>query len=144
MLFLNLSCDFQFFLIICSTHFTSHWPKCFFHMNNHKNPAGWVIPVERISRWTKPWGNINKKTQEKKNQGLSHFRQLLENLGLKEMSDFPRCPIYSVKNLRSTALFEKNFHLHPRIIFYKNVQSWLKKVISFFFMFKIWASVDWI
>ena len=38
-------------------------------------------------------------------QGFSHFRQLLLNHGLKEMSEFPSSPISSVKkNLRSTAL----------------------------------------
>ena len=50
MLFLNVFCDFQFFLKIVSTHFTSHCPKFLFHMNNHKDPAGWVIYVERSSR----------------------------------------------------------------------------------------------
>ena len=50
MLFLNVFCDFQYFLKIVSTHFTSHCPKCLFNMNNHKDPAGWVISVERSSR----------------------------------------------------------------------------------------------
>ena len=50
MLFLNVFCDFQYFLKIVFTHFTSHCPKCLFHMNNHKDPAGWVISVERSSR----------------------------------------------------------------------------------------------
>ena len=36
--------------------------------------------------------------------GFSHFKQLLQNPGLKEMSGFPSSPIYSVKNLRYTAL----------------------------------------
>ena len=38
-------------------------------------------------------------------QGFSHFRQLLQNHGLKEMRGFPSSLIYSVKNLRSTALW---------------------------------------
>ena len=61
MLSLNVFCDFQYFLKIVSTHFTSQCPKCLFNMNNHKDPDGWVISVERSSRWTEPWGNIYKK-----------------------------------------------------------------------------------
>ena len=97
---LNVFCDFQLFLKIFSTHFTSHCPKCLFHMNNHKDPSSWVISVDRISRLTKPWGNINKKTYffyYYSKAGFSHFRQILQNLGLKEMSGFPSSPMYSVK-----------------------------------------------
>ena len=45
----------------CFHTFHQSFPKCLFHMNNHKDPAGWVISVERSSRWTEPWGNVNKK-----------------------------------------------------------------------------------
>ena len=51
----------KIFLKILFKHFTSHCSKCLFHMNNRKYPAGWMISVERILRWTEPWGNINKK-----------------------------------------------------------------------------------
>ena len=61
MLDFNVFCDFQYFLKIFSTHFTSHCPKCLFHRKRHKDSAGWVIYVERSSKWTAPWGNINKK-----------------------------------------------------------------------------------
>ena len=40
-------------------------------------------------------------------KGFSHFRQGLQNPGLKEISGFPSSPIYSVRNLRSTALAVK-------------------------------------
>ena len=97
---------FSFFLEIFSTHFTSS--KCLFHMNNHKDPAGWVISVESISSWTEPQGNIYKKSTILffiiPRQGFFHFWKLLQNPGLKEMSGFPSSPIYLVRNWRSTAL----------------------------------------
>ena len=40
-------------------------------------------------------------------QGSSHLRQLLQNPWLKEMSGVSSSPIYSVKNLRSTALLNR-------------------------------------
>ena len=119
-LFLKVFCDFQFFREIFPTHFTSQCPKCLFHMNNHKDAAGWVIYVERVSRWTEPQGSIYKKGTYFffiPRQGFSLLRQLLLNPRLKEMSGFPSSPIYLVKNLRSTALqveligiFNKTLH----------------------------------
>ena len=41
-------------------------------------------------------------------QRFSHLKQLLQNPGLKEMSGFPSSSIYSVENLRSTALLISN------------------------------------
>ena len=82
--------------------------KCIFHTNNHKVPTGWVISVEIFLGLTEPQGNINKKETIFciiPRQGFSHFRQLLQNPGLTEMNCFAGSPIYSVKNLKSTALF---------------------------------------
>ena len=53
---------------------------------------------------------------------VSHLRQLLWNLGLKEISGFPSSPIYLVKSLTSTALslfgsiFVKHIHLNRKTL----------------------------
>ena len=105
----------NFFLEIFFTHFTSYCPKCLFNWNNHKDPAGSVISVEIIARWNKSQRNIYKKKYIDfiiPRPGFSHFRQLLQIPGLKEMSGFPRSPIYSVNNLRSTALVSNWLAMH--------------------------------
>ena len=81
--------------------------KCIFHTNNHKVPTGWVISVEIFLGLTEPQGNINKKETIFciiPRQGFSHFRQLLQNPGLKEMKGYPSSAIYLVNKLWSTAL----------------------------------------
>ena len=72
MLILKVFYWFSYFLKFFSTHFTSHYPKCIFHLNNHKDPAGWEISVERISRRTEPQGNIYK-TGTIFNKGMVHI-----------------------------------------------------------------------
>ena len=60
--------------------------NAFCHMNNLKDPAGWVINVERSSRWTELWGNINKTGTiffyYYSWARVFHFKQLLQNIGL--------------------------------------------------------------
>ena len=52
-------------------------------MNNHKDPAGLVISVERISRWTEPQVNIKQKGTIFLllflGKDFSHFREFSHN-----------------------------------------------------------------
>ena len=119
MLFFKVLGDFQFIIKVFSTHFSNHCPKFIYHMNNHKDPDGWVISVEIISRWTEPQGNIYKKAPNFfsiPKQRFSYFRQLLSNPGLKLMCGFSSNPIYSLKSISSTALSGvSNFYLASKL-----------------------------
>ena len=92
---------FSVFLKIFSTNITSHCPRCLFHLNNHKDSAGWVITLERISRWTELNGNINKKGTIFFLLFLGRVFPFLEDfnkiLGWKEINCFPSSPICSLK-----------------------------------------------
>ena len=108
-LVLKVFCDFFLLFQICLTHFTRHCPKCLFYINNHKDPPGSVISVERVSRWTEPRGNINKKAQFSfiiPRQGFFPFQTIFTKSLAEKIIILPTSPIYSAKNLSLTALVD--------------------------------------
>ena len=76
------------------------------------------------SRWSEPWGNINKK----RTIFFLFLGRVFPIFGLKEMSSLLSSSIYSVKKLRSTALTQNSVLNVMKGKWYKDLHFYLELV----------------